>query len=623
MNIGKNILATGLVLLLVVAGAHAAVPYENHAYKYKQPNGEVLDITLDGNNLYAEERTADGSLIIFDAKKKGFCYAEVNAAGDQLISTGVLATNTKMRKFNTKDKKQPGLSAPAKARRVKQQSKVVGAESAEGDVVVNPPLARLPNGAVPSEVLGAVQGLTIIVDFPDAVANHTQAEVDSFLNGEEYAEMGNAYSVRGYFRAVSHNQLDYTNTVTRYYRARNNKAYYTDGTLAMTVRSQELVSEALQWLQASEGFDFTTLTRDGDNKFKAINLLYAGASNSPWSKGLWPHKSKLSPQFCANGLCTNYYQISDMPAVMSIGTFIHETGHMLFGWPDLYDYDGSSMGSVGTFCVMGSGASGARLFRPSAPNAYFRHLAGWDAVTELNPLVSLTAPIGRLNHSFADRTLYRWSNPANKSEAFYMEAIHKADANLLQVDSGLAIYHIDPSGSNSTEEKPFIQLEHADGQRHPENNVNKGDLTDLYDGVATKAFSNVLPNALAAKGTNSKWWNGFGSGFALYNISAPAERVSFDVGTTYSGSLNTGAEAIHPAPYFKHLGPIKAYLNGPAGADFNLILEKSVNNVWQVVASGVSATADESIDYQAAYYYYRIKVKALAGSGSYTLTVVK
>ncbi len=57
----------------------------------------------------------------------------------------------------------------------------------------------------------------------------------------------------------------------------------------------------------------------------------------------------LSPRFCADGVCTSKYQITNMGSSMAIGTFIHESGHLLLGWPDLYDYDGSSERLSGVF----------------------------------------------------------------------------------------------------------------------------------------------------------------------------------------------------------------------------------------------------------------------------------
>lgn len=75
---------------------------------------------------------------------------------------------------------------------------------------------------------GAMAGLTVIIDFPNLPGTLTQAQVASFLNDAPYTGFGNAQSVRSYFQSASGNKLDYSNTVTRYYRAKHNKSYYAD-----------------------------------------------------------------------------------------------------------------------------------------------------------------------------------------------------------------------------------------------------------------------------------------------------------------------------------------------------------------------------------------------------------
>lgn len=632
---GKRITA-GFVLVLASLAAQAGVPYKNHTYNYKQPNGEVLKVVVDGNNYYAEERTADGSLIVYDEAKKGFCYAEVNAKGDALVSTGVLATNAKTRNFSGPGQKQRGLSTEAKALRAKQRYQKLHGHTPEAanEKVRKASAAVATTGISPMAVAtGPMRGLTVIIDFPNLPGTITQAQVSSFLNAVPYTGFGNAQSVRGYFQTVSGGKLDYQNTVTRYYRAKQPKSYYADANLDAGRRSQELITEALNWLKTTENFDFTTLSRDSNNRIKGLNFFYAGEPDSPWSKGLWPHMSTLYPQFCANSVCTNTYQITNMGTQMSIGTFIHETGHLLMEWPDLYDYDGSSDGSAGTFCLMGYGGVGPQSkLRPTPPNGFFRHLAGWDTATELNPAINRSAPTGRLGHTSGSHALYRWSNPSNMSEAFYVEAIHKSNQNLYQADEGLAIFHVDPTGNNSNEWKPYVQMEHADGRRDPENSLNAGDATDLYDGAATRSFSDTLPNAMTSRGTNSKWWNGYASGFTVSNISAPAATIGFDVGapvivtpgTTYTGWLNWGASAVHPSPWFEYAGgTIKASLTGPSNADFELKLERWTNGAWLKVAESTSPTSTESISYTGPSGYYKITVYSYSGSGNYKLTVTK
>lgn len=620
------------VLLLASLFAQAGIPYKDSVYEFKQPNGEKLRVHLDGNDYYAEQRTDDGSLVIYDEAKKGLCYAEVNAAGDALVSTGVLATNAQKRTFATADKKQKGLSHEARARKAKEQFQHMQGRSLDSARKSAAAAASAPQAL--AAVTGQVKGLTVIIDFPDVPGTITQSQVNSFLNDVPYTGFGNAQSVRGYFQSVSGGKLDYTNTTTLYYRAKYNKSYYADSSLSSTVRSQELIREALNWLEFTQGFNFSTLSVDASKRIRGLNFFYAGGADSAWSKGLWPHMGWLSNQFCADGVCTGYYQITNMGSSLSIGTFSHETGHLVMGWPDLYDYDGSSEGSAASYCIMGYGSIGAQSqYRPVQPNGFFRYLAGWDTVTELNPALNASAPKGRLSHTSGSHGLYRWTNQAKQDEAFYVEAIHKSDQNLYQPGSGLAVWHVDPAGNNSDEWHPYVQMEHADGRRDPEYRVNRGDATDLYDGAIYKAFYDTVPNNYASRGTNSRWWNGSGSNFGLANISAAAPTISFDVvkgdgtggGETYTGYLSgANASAIHPSPYFYYNGgTIKANLAGPSNADFELKLEKWDGSAWVQVASSTTPTSTEAITYSAAAAYYRITVYSYSGAGNYTLTVTK
>jgi hypothetical protein len=321
-----------------------------------------------------------------------------------------------------------------------------------------------------------------------------------------------------------------------------------------------------------------------------------------------------------------------MGSSLSLGIFAHETGHLLPGWPDLYDYDGSSNGSVAGFGLMGVGSVGSNTMKkPVPPNGYFRYLAGWDTVTELNPAVDSNAPQGQLSHTSESNTVYRWSNPSRQNEAFYIENIHKSGQNQYQPDSGLAVWHIDPDGSNSDEWLPYVQMEHADGNRDPEYSRNQGDSTDLYN--ASGEFGFNAPNSSSSRGTNSRWSNGNDSGLEITNISSPSQTVSFTVGDgsseppggdTYTGSLGNGESDIVPnGRWFDYYngGTISLELSGPSNADFDMKLERWNGSGWSEVDRSEPPTSEESISYSANAGYYRVNVYSYSGSGSYTLTV--
>ena len=614
-------------LLLGAAGlAQAGIPYRGHSYTFKQPNGELLTVKLEGNDYYAEQRTADGSLVVYDAARKGLCYARINAAGDDLESTGVLATNGRMRALDAQQRPEQGLDAAARARKaLERRQQLLGEHGTRLSGTMMSPAAA----ATPAPVTGSVRGLTVLIQFPDVASAIGKGQIESFLNDLNYTGFGNAQSIRGYFRSVSGGLLDYTNTATIYYTARHPKSYYTDGSVRFPSRAQELIQEALGWLKNSQGFNFSTLSTDANGRILGLNFLYAGEPDSAWSTGLWPHMGGLQQSFCANGVCAGKYQITNIGTQLAIGTFAHESGHLLFGWPDLYDYDGSSQGSAASFDIMGYGSVGPQnRYRPVPPNGYFRYLVGWDTVTELNPAINRSAPQGRLSHTSGSHALYRWSNPANPGEAFYVEAIYKADQSLYQPDQGLAVFHVDPNGDNSDEWHPYVQMEHADGRRDPEYNRNQGDDADLYDGMSAKAFNDTTPNALTSRGTNAKWSNAANSGFSLANIGTPAKTISFDVGSGGGGEVSQGYlndRQTLSLPWFQYAGgTLNVKLSGPAApVDFDMQLDRWNGSSWQRVASSTGPTTAESISYAASAGYYRVTVYSYSGAGNYTLTVSK
>ncbi|MER5264833.1 S1 family peptidase [Actinosynnema sp. NPDC002837] len=94
--------------------------------------------------------------------------------------------------------------------------------------------------------------------------------------------------------------------------------------------------------------------------------------------------------------------------------------------------------------------------------------------------------------------------------------------------------------------------------------------------------------------------------------------------TTYNGSLGAGGQAYQPNnSYYQSTvsGAHVGCLAGPGGADFDLYLEKWNGSSWAVVAKGDSPAASETVNYNGTPGYYRYRVHAYSGSGSYTLGV--
>jgi aminopeptidase S len=92
----------------------------------------------------------------------------------------------------------------------------------------------------------------------------------------------------------------------------------------------------------------------------------------------------------------------------------------------------------------------------------------------------------------------------------------------------------------------------------------------------------------------------------------------------YTGSLSSGASVYQPdgGQYYASVsGAHRGCLDGPAGTDFDLYLQKRSGTTWTTVASGTTSAPDELTSYNGTAGYYRYRVHAYSGSGSYTIGI--
>lgn len=111
------------------------------------------------------------------------------------------------------------------------------------------------------------------------------------------------------------------------------------------------------------------------------------------------------------------------------------------------------------------------------------------------------------------------------------------------------------------------------------------------------------------------------SSLTLPVVDQPTGSTCTGYESVYNGSLSSGGNAYHPnGSYFQTTvtGLHRACLDGPSGADFDLYLQKWNGSSWATVASGTSSGPDESFTYNGTAGYYRYRVYAYAGSGTYS-----
>lgn len=496
------------------------VPFHKKQFMFTQPDGTNLRVLGYGNQHYARFETLNGYTVAQDPTSKFYVYVDVDADGDEFVSTGARPRLTSPRTLGLR----PGLRLSGAASRAKAfEASALPRGNSRWEVRRREAKAAAPLttgilGAPPQrKTVGTFIGLCLLIDFPDELHTITDLQVRDFCNAPGYADFGNAGSVRDYFLDTSRQKFDYTNIVAPWYTAKHPRAYYTNESVPQPRRARELIKEALKW-HKDQGFNFNGLTADGQGFIYATNVFYAGTRVNNWAKGLWPHAYHLATAFpLAPGRSSFDYQITDITSELSLGTFCHENGHMVCDFPDLYDYGYESAG-VGAWSLMCAGPNASEK-NPPHVDAYLKFKAGWGTVTQLGGAATHTVEAGR-NEFFIHK------KPNFPAEYYIVENRYKAGRDAALPGSGLAIWHVDEDGDNQNEQMTAAShyecsLVQADGRNDLENDPsNLGDATDLFANGGNAHFG-------SATTPRSSWWDGSASGLEIDTISAAGATITF------------------------------------------------------------------------------------------------
>jgi len=506
-----------------------STPFFGEQFTFTNPDGSQIQVLGWGNQHYAVFEALDGHTIVKDPASGFYQYAELSADKNLLVPTGNVAGTVDPQalglsphiRIRRSAAKQAARSASALGRQKRrwevrlEQKKRQRMATAQTRALAAPP---------PGATVGNYVGLCIMIDFPDIAGTIPRQQVNDYCNQVGYNGFGNNGSVLDYFNDVSDGKLTYTNVVTDYYTAAQNRSYYTDPSIAYGTRTRELILEALNNL-VGQGFDFSSLSSDSGGFVYALNVFYAGPVVNNWSEGLWPHSWGLATPFqAAPGKKFSDYQITNVGSELTLGTFCHENGHMICDFPDLYDYGSESRGA-GRYCLMAGGGSNKK--NPAQVGAYLKNAAGWTtSITPITSGISGAVTAGKNDFYIYDK---------NGTEYFIIENRQKQGRDVSLTDAGLAIWHIDESGSNNNEQMtPAMHyecsIEQADNQFDLENNANSGDAEDLFGAPLAVSFGD-------GTSPNSRWWDGSSSGLEINQISAPAPTMTFNVGTVSGSSF--------------------------------------------------------------------------------------
>ncbi|OPY52820.1 MAG: Proprotein convertase P-domain protein [Methanosaeta sp. PtaU1.Bin112] len=490
---------------------------------FPQEKGPEVQLRVYGDEFYSRYENMDGYSVVYDQDHGLYCYALLIAG--EFVSSGVDLSQSppeavrrhfkeseevRNRKFEARYAK---MNPPASSFKPSLNLRTFGAEKG------------LLEGRRVSE--GEIKGLTVLVQFNDVKSTVTKEDVDAMLNGKDYHENGNFCSVREYFRLMSSGKLDYSNEVVGPITLSRNRQYYTENLL---------VKEALD-LVVSGGLDLEKFDSRGVGIVDAMSFLYAGQTQ--YLGELWPHNYIIDLKY--GNIKTNFYMLSSMGRSkedLSIGTFCHESGHMLCRWPDLYDYgnrdgDFEKSAGLGYFCLMSAGNHNDDGRTPSPVCAFLRNLVGWcDKTVRLNKPGQYQADQG----DYGTVMIYE---TGKINEYFLVENRSKFGLDASIPASGLAVYHCDTLGSNewqggSATKHYQCGLLQADGSLDLETNRSMGDEKDLFGKMVGIALSH-------ATRPSSVLWDGSDSGLTISNISEPGRSVTFVVGQEKTDHVSKGS----------------------------------------------------------------------------------
>lgn len=378
------------------------------------------------------------------------------------------------------------------------------------------PMVRVDNVGCPisDATTKTIHTMTVLIDFSDAPAKIPADEVEKMLNKPGHTGDDYLINVRDYWYEVSRQKVDVVSHTFGYYRAPQTAAYYKTQTYTAGVN---LVGEAFNWIKDNNpNFDWDQLALEKDGTFLGLQAVLTtrvpvvGATHYFGGARFTAPNGVQAGQLTAQTLWDWYFKYQDL------FTFLHEQGHMLWSWPDLYNVEGSR--GTGDFDLMSS-----NNYKIGVPNAALLAKAGWVDVIDISGRQTIT-----LDEN--GTTVVRYQNPAVAGEYFMIEARNNSPLSAKRIPGakrGLFIWHVDDrvNGNRGVKiaegEHYQISLEQADGKNDLENNTNGGDEGDVF-GPGDTFSDNSQPNA--------RWWNGQASGLVISDIEyLEGGKIRFDV----------------------------------------------------------------------------------------------
>ncbi|KAJ5896936.1 uncharacterized protein N7473_006335 [Penicillium subrubescens] len=382
--------------------------------------------------------------------------------------------------------------------------------------------SRLSRAALERTPLrGTIRAAVILVDFPDKKmgANAAQYFNDLFFSTGK-VDTG---SVTEYYNEVSGGKISFSGEVVGPLRMPRKQSAYAHGNSGMTDAAPNAQTMAADALDAAKGqVNFAPYDNDHNGYVDALIVVHAGqgAEETGIKDEIWSLKWTLPAVTSVNGV--NVFAFLTIPEDAKVGVATHELGHLVFGWPDLYDIDYSSE-AAGNWCLMAGGSWGGSPpgVQPCHPSAWCKVTQGW-----VDKIVDTRTQSITLNAVEDKLQVYRlWKNGDNASqEYFLLENREPIGFDQSLPGFGLLVWHIDDSRDDNHDERHYkVGLMQADSLNQLATRAGRGDPGDPFPGsTGNKSFT-------FTSNPSSRSYTGRDSKVSITNISAPAPIMTMDI----------------------------------------------------------------------------------------------
>src|SRR4051812_13532864 len=261
------------------------------------------------------------------------------------------------------------------------------------------PVAAIRSAAADRAPLrGTVRVIVVLVQFSDKAMAATTSHLHDLFFSTGVLPHG---SVKEYYAEATNNLISLSGDVVGPYQLPQTLAWYADNSSGLgggghAFRSPQMAHDAA--VAADPHVNFAPYDNDGNGFVDAFVVVHAGAGAEVTGNAgdIWSHKATLASAYAADGI--KLFGYLTIPEDSRIGVCAHELGHLLFGFPDLYDTDYTSQG-IGNWCLMAGGTWNGGGDIPSHPSAWCKVNQGWASTTVPTTNGSVTIPDVKVSHN--------------------------------------------------------------------------------------------------------------------------------------------------------------------------------------------------------------------------------